>query len=246
MRCGRRVRAATVLAAAFFASCLSVAAGPARAGDDGGTQWLLFSGGDIWRNGAFSNGGLLWSPGGLDREGFTLKTVLSGGLYRYSSGALAGEQVVGTEYAAQILPGWHFKRDGFEAKAFLGLDLQDHRLAPDDPSSRLRGASVGARIAMDLWSEPTPASMIAADGSLSTIIDSYSARIAYGWRLMDAFYLGPEAQTYACEGYRQLRFGVHITALKFNDIEWSVAGGWSDDSDRRQSPYLRIGILTRR
>jgi hypothetical protein len=90
MRCGRRVRAAIILAAAFFAGCLSVSAVPAWAGDDG-AQWLLFSGGDIWRNGAFSNGGLLWSPGGLDREGFTLKTVLSGGLYRYNSGALAEE-----------------------------------------------------------------------------------------------------------------------------------------------------------
>jgi hypothetical protein len=106
MRCRRRVRAAVVLAAALFSGCLCVSAGPAWAGNDGGgAQSLLFSGGDIWRNGAFSNGGLLWSPGGLDREGFTLKAMLSGGLYRYNSGALAGDQVVGTEYAAQILPG---------------------------------------------------------------------------------------------------------------------------------------------
>jgi hypothetical protein len=40
---------------------------------------LLFAGTDIWRDGAFLYGGTLWSPAGLDREGFTLKLLLAGG-----------------------------------------------------------------------------------------------------------------------------------------------------------------------
>ena len=51
--------------------------------------------------------------------------------------------------------------------------------------------------------------MIAADASLSSIITSYSAHAAYGSRLHDCFYLGPEGQTFACVGYSQLRFGIH-------------------------------------
>jgi hypothetical protein len=103
MSFGACVRAAIAFAAAVIGVCLGVSTGPSWAGGDG-AKLLLFSGGDIWSNGAFTNGGLLWSPGGLDRGGFTLKTVLSGGLYRYHSGALADAQVVGTEYAAQVLP----------------------------------------------------------------------------------------------------------------------------------------------
>lgn len=245
MRFSGRVGAAIAFAAACFGVCLSISTGPSWAGGDG-AQLLLFSGGDLWSNGAFTNGGLLWSPGGLDREGFTLKTVLSGGVYRYHSGALSDAQVVGSEYAAQVLPGWRFKRDGFEAKVFLGVDLQNNRLSPDDPSSRLRGTNFGARTAVDLWYEPTPASMIAADASISSIATSYSARLAYGWRMFERFYFGPEAQAYACDGYRQMRVGAHVTAFKTETLEWSLAAGLSEDSDRRTSPYLRLGVLTRR
>ncbi len=209
----RRVSAALFLAAAFLACCSCVSGGLVWAGDDG-ARFLLFSGGDIWRNGDFAYGGLLWSPNGLDHEGFTLKAVMSGGLYRYNSGALGDVQVTGRELVAQVLPGWRFKRERLEVKVFAGLDLEDHRLVPDDPSSRLRGSDVGARAAVDIWYEPTPATMLAADGSISTIITNYSARIAYGWHAFDLFYLGPEAQAFACDGYRQLRFGVHLTSFK--------------------------------
>ena len=241
---GRRVRAAIAVAAAFVV-CLGVSRGPARAGDDG-AQFLFFTGGDIWRNGDFAYGGLLWSANGLDREGFTLKTVMSGGLYRYNSGALGNVDVIGREFVAQVLPGWRFKRDRLEVKVFAGLDLESHRLVPDDPTSRLRGGDVGARAAIDIWYEPTPDTMLAADGSISTIVTNYSARIAYGWRVLDRFYLGPEAQTFACEGYEQVRLGVHLTGFKTDSTEWSAAAGWSDDSDHRGSAYFRFGVLTRR
>ena len=242
---GRRVSAARVLAAAFVVCGVCASSGPGRAADDG-AMFLLFSGGDIWRSGDFAYGGLLWSPGGLDREGFTLKAVMSGGLYRYRSGALGGDEVTGQELVAQLLPGWRFKGEHVEVKVFGGLDLESHRLVPDDPSSRLRGGDVGARAAAELWYEPTPGTMLAADGSVSTIIDSYSARLAFGWRAFDLFYLGPEAQTFACEGYDQVRVGVHLTAFKADDAEWSAALGWSDDSDRRQGLYVRFGVSTRR
>ena len=74
---GGRVSAAMVVAAAFSVCCVGVSTGPARAGDDG-AQFLLFSGADLWRDGRFMHGGLLWSPGGLDREGFTLQLMAFG------------------------------------------------------------------------------------------------------------------------------------------------------------------------
>ena len=242
---GGRVSAAMVVAAAFSVCCVCVSTGPARAGDDG-AQFLLFSGADLWRDGRFMHGGLLWSPGGLDHEGFTLQLLASGGLYRYRSGALNNAWVIGAEEEAQVLPGWRFKRDRLELKVFAGLDIKNDVTSPYDPSNRLHGTSVGIRGAVNLWFEPTPATMVAADASLSSIATGYSARAAYGWRLHDWFYLGPEAQTFACVGYSQLRFGVHLTGLKTEQWEWSAAAGWSGDSDHRSSPYLRLGVLTSR
>ena len=63
---------------------------------------------------------------------------------------------------------------------------------------------------------------------------------------IDRFYLGPEAQTFACVGYSQMRFGVHLTGFKTAIAEWSAAAGWSNDSDHRASLYVRFGVLTRR
>src|SRR5665811_2492840 len=112
---GGRVSAAMVVAAAFSVWCVCVSTGPARAGDDG-AQFLLFAGADLWRDGRFVHRGLLWSPGGLDNEGFTFQLVTSGGLYRYRSGTLNNAQVIGTEAEVQLLPGWRFKRDKLEVK----------------------------------------------------------------------------------------------------------------------------------
>jgi Cellulose biosynthesis protein BcsS len=221
---GRRVSAAMFVAAAFVGCCVCASSGPARAGE-AGTQFLLFSGADLWRDGRFVHGGLLWSPDLLDRRGFTLNAMVSGGLYRYQSGALGNAWVTGTEEEAQMLPGWRFKYDRLEVKVFAGLDVKNDVTSPDDPSNRLHGTSAGIRGAVDVWFEPALSTMVAADASLSSIATSYSVRAAVGWRVEDWFYLGPEAQSFACVGYSQLRLGVHLTGLKTNDSEWSAAAG---------------------
>jgi len=172
--------------------------------------------------------------------------VMSGGSYRYVSGALGNIHVRGRELAAQLLPGWRFIRGKTELKLFAGLDLQDHRLSPDDPSSGLRGRDVGARFSFDLWSEPTAQTMLAADGSVSTIVTSYSVRAAAGWRLGEMFWLGPETQRFASDGYKQSRFGFHVTGLRTGNIEWSAASGYAHDSDSRSGAYFRPGISARR
>ncbi len=247
MRCGRRVHAAIPVAAAFVVCAMCVAPGIARASgaEDDFAHFILFSGRDLWRNGVFAYGGLLWAPGGFDTSGFILKTLLSTGAYRYNSGALGNVTVYGGELKGRVLPGWGFTRGRFELKLFAGLDLEAHRLWPDDPSNDLRGTSVGLALAMQLWKEPTVDTMLAADASFSTIGPNYAARVAFGWRAFDLLYAGPELQVYGGDGYSQMRYGLHITSLKTGATEWSAAVGWAIDSDKRESPYLRLGFLQR-
>jgi hypothetical protein len=209
---------------------------------------MLFSGRDLWRNGGFAYGGFAFAPGGLEQDGLLLKVLLSGGVYRYDAANL-DERVIGVEWVAQVLPGWRIKRGEVEFKFFLGPELQNHRLSPDDPVNRLRGLSFGLRAAADLWYEPTPNTMVVADVSLSTIATSNAARIGFGWRIFEdmlgGIYAGPEAQYFGSVGYRQLRLGTHITSMKTDDVEWSAAAGWADDSRGRVSPYLRLNVLKR-
>jgi hypothetical protein len=58
-------------AAAAALMLLGVAATEAFADGADDRTVLLFAGTDIWRDGAFLYGGELWSPAGLDHEGFT-------------------------------------------------------------------------------------------------------------------------------------------------------------------------------
>ncbi|MGA9034500.1 MAG: cellulose biosynthesis protein BcsS [Pseudolabrys sp.] len=83
MSCRRRVYATVVTVAAFFFCCVWVVTGRAWAGDNEDARVMLFSGRDIWRNGIFVYGGLVFAPGGLEQDGLLLKVLLSGGAYRY-------------------------------------------------------------------------------------------------------------------------------------------------------------------
>jgi len=244
MRRGSRVPAAVAIAAVCLICCVCVAVSPARANEDDEQRLILFSGRDIWRNGAFAHGGLIFAPGGFEQDGYLLKVLLSGGLYRYFSGGLGGERVYGAEGTLQVLPGWRIKRGDVEIKFFFGVDYEMHRLWPDDPFNTLHGRGLGLRMAAEVWYDPTPSTMVAFDGTISSIATNHSARAAVGWRVLDEqFYFGPEAAIFASEGYRHFRLGFHFTAMKTGNLEWVAAGGWARDSDGQSSPYVRLGMM---
>ena len=202
---------------------------------------LLFSGYDLWRNGGFAHGGALWSPQGLARDGFMLKALIGAGVYRYQSGAIP---VRGEVYAAALMPGWRFVRGTLDVAVYGGLDAQ-HHLVTGDPANRLRGFNLGFRTGADLWWEPAANAMVNASMAASTIGAGYWARAAYGWRLFDRFFAGPEITALGDDNYRQFRVGVHVTAFRWAAFEWSAGLGYVRDSDDRSGAYARIGLLTR-
>ncbi len=241
MRC---VGAGTAGVVAISLGVSGVAAAHPASSETRLPRFLFFSGTDLWRHGSSTYGGLMWSPGGVDRAGFTLKIAAGGGLYRYESGRIP---VTGRQLTAAILPGWRFVRERLTVAVMAGPDIQSHQLLPDDPQAGLRGRHGGLRAGFELWHEPTPATMLAADASVSTIGPGYSARAAFGWRVRERFYLGPEVRTFAAkDNYRQVRAGVHLTGLRSGSFEWSAGLGWSRDTDRRIGAYGALGLVTRR
>jgi opacity protein-like surface antigen len=241
-----RIATAAVLAVALSTVAQTAPAGPESAGPLQ-PRYLLFSSTDVWRQGGFTHGGIVWAPSGPDRDGPVLKLMFGGGVYRYVSGSLGNIDVQGRELSAEILPGGRFVLGKLMVSAFLGADFQRHRLLPDDPSAGLRGGYAGARAGFELWYEPTAATMLAADASGSTIGPSYSARLAAGWRILDRFYFGPEVSGFSADGnYRQFRAGLHITGLRIKSFEWSMGLGWATDSDHHDGAYGKLGVFTRR
>jgi len=207
---------------------------------------MYLAGGDIWHAGTFGHAGLLWSPGGLFREGFTLKLLGGAGTYRYiSKGGLGDVEVRGYGYLGAVMPGWRFKAGTLEATVYAGLDVQHHKLTPDDPGNRLRGTHFGIRAGADIWYEPAPAIMLAANVSASTIGPDYWTRVAAGWRAFDLLWLGPELQGLGGPTHHQFRAGMHVTSFRYGLYEWSAGFGFSTDTDRRSGVYARIGVLMR-
>jgi hypothetical protein len=218
-------------------------------------RYLIFGGFDLWRNGGFGHGGLLWSPGGLERDGFTLKLLLAGGLYRYnldrtlivgSHVVTIRQQIVGIQELVSVMAGWRIKRGPLEATVFAGPDLQAHRLVPDDPDNPMRGIRMGVRVGGDLWYQPHPLMMVNAGVSASTIGNNYWSRVASGWHFSGLAWIGPEIVALGGGRYRQLRFGAHATALRLGGLEWTLGAGYVRDSDDRDGLYARFGVVGRR
>jgi len=153
MSSGRRVCATVIAAAALLVCLFRVAFVPAWANDDDDPHAILFSCRDLWLNGSFAHGGFPFAPSGLDQDGLLLKILFAGGLYRSDAKNLGGERVIGAEGLAHALAGWRVKRGDAEFKFLFGPEFQRHHLEPDDPSNRLRGNSIGLRMAFELWYE---------------------------------------------------------------------------------------------
>jgi hypothetical protein len=205
-------------------------------------RFLLFSGFDLWRNGGSAHGGLLWSPGGLAREGFTLKLLVAGGLYRYNS---AGTTVTGHYALTSAMAGWRFKGNGLDVTLFAGPDFQTHKLTPDDLGNKLRGDQIGARFGGDVWYQPNAAFMTTVSVSFSTIGLNYWTRAAGGWHALGLLWIGPEVLALGGGRYHQVRAGLHVTGLRTWMFEWSGGFGYVRDSDNRDGLYGRFGLLTK-
>ena len=68
----------------IFAATLSLPASPAAKPQ---VEHFLFYGGyDGWYAGSFASGGMLWSPGGLERDGFITRFMAGAGTYKYRAG----------------------------------------------------------------------------------------------------------------------------------------------------------------
>jgi hypothetical protein len=184
----------------------------------------------------------LWSPDGLRNEGFTLKLLLAGGSYYYSSGTA---KVTGQQGLVALMPGWRIKQGRLEIVVMGGPEVQWHGLGPDDVRNRLRGTNVGMRFGGDLWFEPSDVMMVAGSVSVTSLAWQYWTRAQIGARIPGVGWLGPEYHAMGDGSYRQQRLGMHLTGFRTLAYEWSLGAGYVTDSDDRSGAYGRVGLNIR-
>ncbi len=137
------------------ATMMVLCAAAPQAGSDGpnNPSFLLFAGTDLWRDSAFVDGGLLWSPAGLNTGGLTgLRALHSRSLSTAASTPIPPADCTRILRARWYPPPpcWRTTRDGFTVDLYAGPVVQDYRLTPYDPGSRLRGFYGGAQVAGDV------------------------------------------------------------------------------------------------
>jgi hypothetical protein len=207
-------------------------------------RFLFFSGVDLWRNGLAGYDGMLLAPqGSLNKDGFRVRLFMSDNLERYDT---ATQRFTTNIFRASALPGWRIKRGDLEIRVFAGPTLEIRGFKPDIQTGKLSGSRFGVQLASELWWEPTPATMVAASASITTINSVYNARVAAGWRLIDRFWIGPEISASTDRFSTQYRAGAHLTGFKTGMLEWSVGAGLVEDSFDRSGIYGRVSALFRK
>jgi hypothetical protein len=200
-------------------------------------RFLLFSGVDLWRASAAAYGGLHWAPGGLNEDGLIARLLLSRNIERYADTSSTISRV-------SALAGLRFKQGEFELKLMAGPQLESND--PASPDASLRGTRLGLQAVAESWWEPMPALMLASSWSATTLGTGYGGRLAAGLRLFDVVWCGPEVSAFTDAFTTQTRLGLHLTSLRWQDLEWSAATGYLQDSYHRNGAYGRLGVLIRR
>lgn len=245
MRGVRLMCAFGVVAGVFTASHSSASAqdatvlvaGTETGGGPSPERFLLFSGIDLWRASTAAYGGLHWAPNGLNQDGVIARLLLSRNLERYDADST-------TIVRASALAGLRVRRGEFELKLMAGPHFVSFE--PTAPAAQQSGARLGFQAVIETWWEPTAALMLASSWSAATLDSGYGGRVAAGWRLFDRFWSGPELAVSTDAFSTQYRFGLHLTGYRWQDLEWSAAIGYLQDSFSRDGAYARIGVLLRR
>lgn len=245
MACRVRVLSACAALAIFMAGAPGVASAqdelavlslPPIPATANAQRYLLFNGIDIWRANVDLYGGMLWAPAGLNADGPIAQLFVSRRFDHYQDGS-------STISKASVLGGYRVKRGDFELKVMVGPQWQ--QFDPTSSSAAQSGTKLGLHGVAETWWEPHPLFLLASSWTAYTFGHGYGARLAAGWRAFDQFWIGPEISTFSDVFSTQYRVGLHVTGLRWQDLEWSAATGHLEDNFHRRGGYLRFGVLLR-
>lgn len=252
MRAGAGGLAGHAGAAAGVALALGFALAPLRAAagapSDDPRRLVLFLSMEAGPATTFGSAGFKLAVGGpLDASGFRVmakagtgheprQNALPAAAGRITSGMVSPE--------AMAIVGYEWKLGttylGLYGGAEVDARLAARNLAVDRP------ARLGPRLQADLWSNPTPDSLVHLSANLGGASLHAWSRLAFGWRVLGLAFLGPEAEVYREKDYRKDRIGLHLTGLRLFGTELRLSGGWQKSGRREQGAYATLGLMWKR
>ena len=184
--------------------------------------WTLYSGNLVALNGDFTRSGMVARTFGWYSE------------YEYgdSTGSVDAE-----DRALDVMLGYMHYMGPMVAIGYVGMEVRDIDLSPDDTGNKVRGTETGFKLAFELETGDEQPYYFALDTSYSTAFDTFYGNARVGWNLNGTKF-GPEGEIWNEEGDSTYRLGA-FAVLPFNlrptlPAEVSVSGGyqWVEDNDR--------------
>ena len=243
----RLVKASCV--AGFAALAIAFGSVPASAEPESGDprRLVLFASMEAGPGTTFGSAGFKLGLGGpLDAGGFRLMGKLGTGHEPRQSITISGIPTISDVMTpeAMLVAGYEWKLGTTYVGLYGGAEV-DARVATKSFSID-RPARLGPRLQLDIWSNPTPETLVHYAGNLGGGTFHVWSRLALGWRVFDLGFLGPEAEIYREKDYSKNRLGIHLTGLKLLGTEMRLSGGWQRSARTEKGVYATLGLLWKR
>lgn len=176
-----------------------------------GPKVISYSGVDVANHAVDAYTGTIFGlSGDLYKSGFLLRTEGIIADYSFHNIAPPQTKIDANDRSLDIMPGYQWVFPHWSAIGYVGYEVRDIRLSPDDLNSDLRGTKDGFKVAAEFETDEADALYASLEGSYSTAFDSYYGQARMGYN-MKRLIIGPESAVYGDESDWAARVGAFAT-----------------------------------
>lgn len=205
-------------------------------GSDGNIKAITYAGidvaKDIW---SLYSGGVYALNGDFSRDGLVARTFGIYSDYSYGPGGAAGD-VDAKDRLLDVMLGYLHYFGTTSAIVYVGMEVRDIDLSPDDESNDIRGTETGFKVAFELETGDESPYYFGLDTSYSTAFDTFYGQLRVGLN-RNGVKFGPEGEIWSEEGDATTRLGAFVMfpfALSPRlPLDLSISGGyqWAEDDN---------------
>lgn len=177
--------------------------------------------------------------GSLVESGPRIRVQAIAGTYSYA-GATAGTRVRGEQEEGTVLTGYEWIWDQAAIAGYVGFNVRHNELSILDPRNPVVGTGIGAKVAADVYLNPTLNTLIAANASYSTLFKAYYVRAKFGLMVADGVFVGPEGTLLGDAFFNQWRVGAHLTGFMVGPMKFSLGAGYAYDRVQKGGYYTSV------
>jgi len=201
---------------------------------------VLFSGYDIVTDSRYWYQGIIVALNGdMGKDGYFVRAYGSRDDFDRNPGD-------GRQWQADFALGYMFSRNKIDYEIYAGVDYQNVRLSPDDPTAEVRGTEWGFKVGAGIETDKELPYYFSLEGQYSTAFDSYWARARVGLH-RGRFIFGPEAIVVGDDDFDAqrlggfVRFDVQLPAWRPVEVTLSAGHQFVSGNDNANNGNGGIG-----